>query len=324
MWNSPIDEIVFSLRKPPANDSGKVIAARHDAQWEMVNMDPEVFTSYEDIAKLPASIRSIFKEFKVDVRPNSDLEKYLELCERAEETIGLLSEVQSAELHHAQRVFLAIVEGGTLTGSEEKTAFKGSLARIATNPLDPKTPGGSHALNMVFELEFLQYIRHRGLTARLGEPDIVVSAPFGEYYVACKTINSLANIRANLDKGSVQVANKGKGVIALNFEPHICFDRPYEAQTVFEVYAVIENHLNGLYSRFQQLLDSRLASGGFDGVALQTSCMAVIAESPSDMDTVTHTVYYSRSQLQSKSASDRFYWFKHSMLGLVSRLLRDY
>ncbi|SEM64724.1 hypothetical protein SAMN03159362_5685 [Pseudomonas sp. NFIX51] len=287
-------------------------------------MDPEVFTSYEDIAKLPTTIRSIFKKFKVDILPGSDLEKYLELCERAEETIGLLSEAQSAELHHAQRVFLAIVEASTLPSSEEKTAFKSSLARIATNPLDPKTPNGSHALNMVFELEFLQYIRRRGLTAQLGEPDIVVSAPFGEYYVACKTINSLENIRRNLTKGSIQIANKGWGIIALNFEPHICFDRPYEAQTVFEVFAVIEDHLNGLYSKFQQLLDSRLASGGFDGVALQTSCMAVIAESPSDMDTVTHTVYYSRSQLQSQDASDRFYWFKHSMLGVASRLMRGY
>lgn len=287
-------------------------------------MDPDVFTSYEDIAKFPAIIRSIFKEFKIDIRPNSDLEKYLELCERAEEMVELLSEVQSTDLHHAQRVFLAIVEGSALSSSEEKAAFKSSLARIATNPLDPKTPGGSHALNMVFELELLQYIRHRGLKARLGEPDIVVSAPFGEYYVACKTINSLANIRANLDKGSVQVANKGNGVIALNFEPHICFDKPYEAQTVFEVFAVIENHLNSLYSRFQKLLDSRLESGGFDGVALQTSCMAVIAQSPSDMDTVTHTVYYSRSQLQNKSSSDRFYWFKHSMLGSASRLFRNY
>ncbi|MGY1450251.1 hypothetical protein ACW582_24175 [Pseudomonas chlororaphis] len=287
-------------------------------------MDPEIFTSYEEIAKLPTKVRSIFKEFKVDILPGSDLEKYLQLCERAEETIGLLSEAQSAELHHAQRVFLAIVEGNTLPSSEEKTAFKSSLSQIATNPLDPKTPGGSHALNMVFELEFLQYIRRRGLTAQLGEPDIVVSAPFGKYFVACKTINSLENISRNLNKGSTQITNKGQGIIALNFEPHICFDRPYEAQTVFEVFAVIENHLNGLYSKFQQLLDSRLASGGFDGVALQTSCMAVIAESPSDMDTVTHTVYYSRSQLQSQDASERFFWFKHSMLGAVSKLMHGY
>lgn len=61
-------------------------------------MDPEVFTSYEDIAKLPTRIRSIFKAFKVDVLPGADLEKYLELCERAEETIGLLSKAQSVEL----------------------------------------------------------------------------------------------------------------------------------------------------------------------------------------------------------------------------------
>lgn len=287
-------------------------------------MDPEVFTSYEDITKLPTKTRSIFEEFKVNILPGSDLEKYLELCECAEETMGLLSEAQSVQLHHAQRVLLTIVEGSAISSLEEKMAFKSSLARIATNPLDPKTPGGSHALNMIFELEFLQYIKRRGLTAQLGEPDIVVSAPFGQYYVACKTINSLENISRNLNKGSTQVKNKGQGLIALNFEPHICFDRPYDAQTVFEVFAVIENHLNGLYSRFQKLFDSRLASGGFDGVALQTSCTAVIAESPSDMDTITHTVYYSRSQLQSQDASKRFYWFKHSMLGAASKLMRGY
>lgn len=277
-------------------------------------MSPDIFKSYEEIAKLSASARSVLKEFKVNVRPNSDLEKYLELCERASEVTKPSSEMPLADLHHAQRILLAIVEGSTFKSPEENIAIKGALAQIAANPLDPKTPGGSHALNMTFELEFIQYLRHRGLTARPGEPDIIVSTPFGDYHIACKTINSLHNIQANLDKGSTQIADRGNGIIALNFEPHVCFDGPYEAETASEVFSIIDSNLNSIYSNFQKLLDDRLASGGFDGIALQISCAAVIAESPSDMDTVTHTTYYSRRDLQIDAASERFDWFKYSML----------
>ncbi len=283
-------------------------------------MEPEVMTTYEEIALLPAKVRQIYKEFGKKIAPDSDLEKYLSLCEGVVEKVALMGEKELIDVHRAQRIFLALVQcNEKLEDSEEKKEFKSSLSQIAANSLDPQTPGGSHALNMIFELDFLQYVRHRGLKARLGEPDIVISAPFGNYYVACKTINSLSNLGTHLEKGSAQITRNGFGVVALNLEPHLCFEEPFEAQTVHEVCVAIDRHLKALYENHEQLINQHLASGDFDGVTLQMSCIAKVAGGSSDLDTVTHNVYYSRSNLQCKDSRDRFDGFSQTMRGDLSR-----
>jgi hypothetical protein len=131
--------------------------------------------------------------------------------------------------------------------------------------------------------------------------------------VACKTINSFSNLSSNLEKGSSQIRRNGFGVVALNLEPHICFEEPYNAQSIFEVCAVIERHLKELYEDHKDLINNYLSSGGFDGVTLQISCVAKIADNFTDLDTVTHNVYYSRPNLQSKDSHDRFDCFRQSM-----------
>ncbi|WP_282376004.1 hypothetical protein [Pseudomonas sp. PS01302] len=239
-------------------------------------MTPEVVTTYEEIASLPAKVRIIYETYGKKIPETSDLNKYLNLCDGIVEKVDHMSIKERVEVHRAQRIFLALVEcNENLKDPEEKLDFKSSISQIAANSLDPHTPGASHALNMVFELDFLQYIRHRGLEARLGEPDIVISAPFGEYYVACKTINSFNNLTSNLIKGSSQIKRNGFGVIALNLEPHICFKEPIRAQSVFEVQAVIERHLDDLYEDHKILINKHLSSGDFDGVTLHPFVEAV-------------------------------------------------
>lgn len=282
-------------------------------------MQPEVLTSYEDIAKLPANVKSLYKDFDIDIRSGSDLEKYLALCENLLDKIDSLSNAEHIGVHRAQRIFLAIVEcGESLANTEERAALKSVLSQITANPLDPRTPGGSHALNMIFELDFLQYIKFRGLKGRLGEPDIVVLAPFGNYHIACKTINSFKQFNKNLRCGSRQIKKKGNGVIALNLEPHMCLEEPFIAQNVFEVRAALNCHLEGLYKKHKKLINKHLTTGSFDGVVIQISCIAAIASNPTSLDTVTQTIYYSRSNIQSENSYDRFNGFQQSMRGPMS------
>ena len=282
-------------------------------------MLPEVVTSYEDIAKLPAYVRSLYKDFNIKIRSGSDLEEYLALCENLADRFDSLSRAEHIWVHRAQRIFLAIVEcSDSLASTEERAALKSILSQITANPLDPKTPNGSHALNMIFELELLQYIKFRGLKARLGEPDIVVLAPFGNYHVACKTINSFKQVDNNLSCGSRQIKNKGSGVIAFNLEPYMCLEEPFIAQSVFEVRAALTFHLKGLYKKHKKLINKHLANGSFDGVVIQISCIAEIASSPTFLDTVTQTIYYSRSNIQSENSYNRFEGFHKSMFGPMS------
>ncbi|MGE8462359.1 MAG: hypothetical protein ACN6P0_14960 [Pseudomonas capeferrum] len=279
-------------------------------------MEPEVITSYEEIALLPAEVEKIYEVFGKKIPATSDLQKYIDLCDGIVEKLTGMDEKKLIEVHRAQRIFLAIIQcNENLSDSEEKAEFGKSLSQIAANPLDPRTPGGSHALNMIFELDFLQYLRLRKLKARLGEPDIVISAPFGNYYVACKTINSFNNLSTNLEKGSVQIERRGVGIIALNLEPHLCFEEPYRAQSVHEVRRAIQQHLDELYENHKKLFNRHLAAGDFDGLTLQISCVADIAENSTDLDTVTHTVYYSRPNIQSKESHERFNGFSQTMNG---------
>lgn len=282
-------------------------------------MEPEVVTTYDEIALMPAKVRKIYDAFNKKIPATSDLKKYIDLCDGIVEKASSMGEKELVEVHRAQRIFLALIQcNENLKDLDEKAEFNSSLSQIAANSLDPSTPGGSHALNMIFELDFLQYIRLRGLEARLGEPDIVISAPFGNYYVACKTINSFNNLSSNLERGSAQITRNGFGIIALNLEPHIYFEEPYKAKSLFEVHAVIERHLEELYEDHKKLINKHLASGDFDGVTLQISCVAKIAENPTDLDTVTHNVYYSRPNIQSRECHDRFDGFRKSMEGPIS------
>lgn len=282
-------------------------------------MGPDVTTTYERIEQLPSEINLIYTEFDKEIRPESDLHKYLELCCNVVERKSSLTLPESLELHHAQRILVAIVDcHKLLVDAQERSAFKGLIAQIEATPLAPKTLGGSHGLNAVFELEFLQYLRHRNVKARLGEPDIVVSTPFGEYYVACKSINSLNNIEANLEKADSQIAKRGVGVVALNFEPHVYYDGAMTVSDPVEVMAALDRNASDVYKNYEPLFNRKLSAGCFDGITIQVCCVANVVGELTDLNTMIHNVYYLRSNIQSKDAVVRFRSFWSAMRGVYS------
>ncbi|WP_129405481.1 hypothetical protein [Pseudomonas protegens] len=282
-------------------------------------MGPDVTTTYERIEQLPSEIKLIYTEFDKGIRPESDLHKYLELCCNVVERKSSLTLPESLELHHAQRILVAIVDcHKLLVDAKERSAFKGLIAQIEATPLAPKTPGGSHGLNAVFELEFLQYLRHRNVKARLGEPDIVVSTPFGEYYVACKSINSLNNIEANLEKATSQIAKRGVGIVALNFEPHVYYDGAMTVSDPVEVMAALDRNASDVYKNYEPLFNRKLSAGCFDGITIQVCCVANVVGDLTDLNTMIHNVYYLRSNIQPKDAVVRFRYFWSAMKGVYS------
>ena len=282
-------------------------------------MGPEVIITNEQIKMLPDNVRLIYSEFKKFIRPDSDLQRYLVLCSNVFEVSCSQNLAEHRELHNAQRILSAIVNCyELLMDSEERLAFKGLIAQIEANSLGPKTQGGSLGLNAVFELEFLQYVRHRKIKARLGEPDIVLSAPFGDYYVACKSINSLKNIESNLDKAASQIALRGVGVVALNFEHHVYYDEVFMAHHPRQVAEALDNNLTDLYRSYEELFKSKLAAGAFDGIAIQICCVASVQEQEVGLSTMIHNVYYSRANLQSTDSIERFKAFRGAMQGPIS------
>lgn len=269
---------------------------------------PEIQLSWEEIAQLPTKVREICLRHGVGIRNQTDLAAYLEICKK------VTAEKNSAEpfdpkLCQAQRVLSAIVACG------DESELKEPLSRMASNTLDPTSKTPSPGKDALFELETLQYARHRRLGARLGEPDVIIEAPFGDYFVACKTINSPENFEKQLSRGCRQLDRLGSGCVAFNFEPQLSAKEPIVVDTSRKLQLHLDAQLIDLYEKHRRHIDKRLEDDRLDGVMLQISCYAKIRESTSALDVFTHTVFYSRSNLQQTEAHERFEGFKQSMQG---------
>lgn len=272
-------------------------------------MNPDIHLTYKHIAQLPAQVEALCAKHGVKVSPHADLSRMLYMCRDIDKKIASLGADELLDVCRAQRILSAIVE----CADEEQ--LREPLDRIASSVLTTATIEPSEGKHAVFELEVLQYARTRGLVVRLDEPDVVVTPPFGDYFVACKTINSLKNFEGQVREGCRQVHRYGYGCVMLNLEPHMAFEEPLRAQTNREVISMLETRLEELYSRNSRFFDSRLKDGRLDGVALQMSCIADVSESPLDLAVLTHTIYYSRPNLQGREAHGRFEVFRHSMGG---------
>lgn len=281
-------------------------------------MSPDVVVTYEQMEQFSHQIRLIYAEFNKKLRPSSDLNRYIALCEDVTNKIDFLTPTERLELHNAQRILGAIVDCYKLLSVEERAAFKGLIAQIEANPLVPEAPHEYDGLNAVFELEFLQYLRHRKFKAKLGEPDVVISNSFGNYYVACKSINSLKNIEHNLVKAASQIAERGVGFVALNFEPHVYYDGLVTANDPAGIVAALDKNAHDVFKPYEGLFESMLAAGDFDGITIQVCCVAKYIGGETESDTMIHNIYYSRPKLQSHAAVERFNSFRSAMKGYNS------
>ncbi|KAB2524867.1 hypothetical protein F8N49_12215, partial [Pseudomonas sp. GXM4] len=237
-------------------------------------MGPEVIISYEQIERFPDKVKLIYAEFDKVIRADSDLHRCFKACEGVIHRKNTLTLPERIDLLQAQRVLEAIINCYSIITVEERSAFKGLIAQIEANSLAPKEPSGFDGLNAVFELEYIQYLRHRKVKAKLGEPDIVVSTDFGNYHIACKSINSLKNIKRNLEKATEQIAERGFGFVALNFEPHLYYDGVFTTDEPREVMEALDRNASSLYKPYEGMFDDMLAAGNFDGITIQICCLA--------------------------------------------------
>ncbi len=113
--------------------------------------------------------------------------------------------------------------------------------------------------------------------------------------------------------GYGQVEKYGRGCVALNFEPQICLEQPLHTGTAREASDILNQQLHVLYEKSKKLFDRKLQDGRLDGVVLQMSCFADVAESNTDLDVFTHTTYYSHPRIQNVDARLRFNQFVMAM-----------
>lgn len=267
---------------------------------------PEIWNSYKIIASFPEQIRKLYQSLGIIISSQSDLEKIIDLCTNIDQRFTELSDTELLEVCHAQRILCSIL------ACSKEAGLKEPLTRISSKPLNHTNNNSfSSGKDALFELEFLQYIKHRGLHARLDEPDIVITAPFGDYFVACKTINSFNNIEKQLQSGCRQLMKYGKGFIALNLEPHVFYEQPINALSPNKINKYLKHEILQLYRQYSLLFD-RYLKKSLDGIALQVSCVASTGSDP-ELNIHTFTTYYYRPKIQPQESVVRFEGFVHSM-----------
>ncbi|WP_229652752.1 hypothetical protein, partial [Vibrio parahaemolyticus] len=277
-----------------------------------VCMQPEIFSTYDEIERLPEIVQGIYKKLDIKIRQGSDLDKSLNLCKNLSNIVETLSMDELVKVNRAKRLLDAIV-----ACSEEKE-IKEPIKRISENSVITNSARHSMGKDALFELELLQYIKHRKIKARLGEPDIVIDSPFGEYYIACKTINSLKNFEKQLRSGYHQIERYGNGCIAINLEPHLCLNEPLEVSHPIYAGRQLGRYVQGIIEHFRPILNKGLREGRFDGVLFLMTCVVKIEPNIRNLDSFTHSYYLSDSQNQPFENYSRFDGFQTSMRGQLS------
>lgn len=271
-------------------------------------MGSGIYCSYSEIAKLPSKVRVVYEAHAVRIGVHSDLSRMLDVCSAVKTLIAERgNDEKMLHVCRSQRVLQTII------ACSEETNLKEPLKRIASSPLNLTSVDPSPGKDALFELDFIQYVKHRRLEAKLAEPDVVVSMPFGKYHVACKNINSLNNLERQLRRGCAQLGKLGNGCVALNFEPNVCIDEPLRAFRHADVEQSLNARLKELYETYSGLFEQKIKDGRLDGVVLQISCIADIDDSDLDLEVCTHTVYFSRTFLQPQIARNRFNAFRSAM-----------
>ena len=269
-------------------------------------MRPEVSMSYEEISNLPICVRALYNKFDIKIRPTVDLEKKLELCANLTKNNKLNPKNTLLDVCHAQRVLNAIL------ACKDENELREPLKRIAEHSL--KTNDTKHSLgkDALFELELLQYIKHRRIPASLGEPDIVIKASFGDYFIACKTINSLNNFETQLRSAYHQIEKYGRGCVAFNLEPHMLIEEPLKVTNLSIVSQKLKMAVSTILNKNKKLLKRRMSEGRFDGVIFQMTC---IIDYENNLNTFTYTYYFSDAQLQEVEPFYRFHGLSCSLKG---------
>jgi hypothetical protein len=96
------------------------------------------------------------------------------------------------------------------------------LKKVLKGPwtLSEESPKNSDARNTMFELSLAAELKMRGVDVELGEPDLVINFPKGQYFVECKRPFKETSVRANVKDAESQLRANLKpgqhGVIAVS------------------------------------------------------------------------------------------------------------
>ncbi|WP_225181372.1 hypothetical protein [Pectobacterium aroidearum] len=272
-----------------------------------------IITSYEKMEKLASEIIKICKDHSITPSLNSDLNKMITLCGKATEISKRCDSEINLELCRAKRVLSAIFD------CKDDVLLGEPLKRIAGSVLNPSSSEPSQGKDALFELEFLQYLKAKNYCVRLGEPDIILDTPWGEWFIACKTINSPSNFEKQLSSGCAQVVARGNGCVAFNVEPEKEIQELLVLKHPEEADEIISQKLREQTECFKRHISGKIKDGRLDGIIYSKSRFTHFENTNSDLDVYTVIMYSSDIDNQEIDAVMRFNYVSHYLDNVINR-----
>lgn len=272
-----------------------------------------IITSYEKIEELASEVTDICKAHRVKPSLSSDLSKMITLCSKATDIARGKNSELYLELCRAKRVLSAI------SACKEDALLGEPLKRIARSVLNPSSSEPSQGKDALFELEFYEYLKVHDYRVRLGEPDIIIDTPWGEWFIACKTINSPDNFEKQLSSGCAQVVARGNGCVAFNIEPEREAQELLSLKHPAEADFILNQKLHEQIRDFRRFILKRMRDGRLDGIIYSKSRLVHFENTNSDLDVYTVTMYSSDIDNQKIDAVKRFNFVSHYLDNVINR-----
>ncbi|WP_419236752.1 hypothetical protein ACN09D_25490 (plasmid) [Serratia fonticola] len=272
-----------------------------------------IHKTYTQIEQMAHEVSSVCKQHGITPSLTSDLSKMIKICENASSIAKGNDDQLILDLCQAQRVVSAII------ACKDELMLSEPLRRIASSVLEPASKEHSLGKDALFELEFLQYLKVKGYDVRLGEPDIIMNTPWGEWFIACKTVNSFNNFEKQLSSGCQQVVSQGHGCVAINYEPQSEFQEKLLLEGPEDARHLIDEHLFIQTRPLKRHVNKRIRDGRLDGVIFSTSCYVKFESNNSDLDVYTAVMYSSDTDNQAIGAVERFNYVSHKFDNIVNR-----
>lgn len=254
---------------------------------------PDYVATYAQVAERAVRVRSLLESRNIRLNPVSVLGQFMKKAEAlsTEWTLGERNPGWQDRLFaalHANRICSAVLGVGSDAGAQE------ALKRVATKDMNLPLHDQSQGKDAFFEIELADYLLRHGVQATLAEPDILLKLDSLDFPIACKKINSLANLGGQLKKGVHQLRPfGGVGLIALNVDFLVPESRILVKDTASEANAALIALINGFRESNRLVLQEPVAQKACDGILFSVTALTHVEQMRPQVNYYTQTDFWS-------------------------------
>jgi hypothetical protein len=226
--------------------------------------------SLAELALLGQSVRALFAELQIDIRPLSTLSVLLSRLDQVAEQ-WQRGEGQDVATMIDVTTALRVIEA--ILAAKEEPLARDCYLRIASKDVNLFSPAQSQGKDALWELQLLSILRLRGMTVSLGEPDLNVAIADLTIPIACKRIYSPKNLESQLRSAGSQLKRHGiGGIAALNIDAQLPVGHLIVTATTLDASRVLQREAQKFLIAHQSVIRRMIKAGKFDAVLVSVSC----------------------------------------------------